>query len=199
MALVRTSTGVEHPCLQEVQTDFSRLADLANEANHPFAVDDVFCCLGTTIKKAGSQQKFREVDYEYPLALAKLTQREGASRFSLISAVGADEHSSFFYSRVKGELEVALLGLGFQDLQVFRPSLLLGKRQKVRFGEWVASRLAPIFSPFLAGPLAGYRPVPAIAVARAMYQAAEDCGQGVQYYDSPAIGKMAAKVGENAE
>lgn len=199
VALVRTSTGIVHPRLQEVQTDFSRLADLAEERTHPFAVDDIFCCLGTTIKKAGTQQKFREVDYDYPLALAKLTQREGASRFSLISAVGADEHSPFFYSRVKGELETALLELAFQDFQVFRPSLLLGYRKQRRFGEGVAGWLAPIFLPFLVGSLAKYRPVQAVSVARAMVQAAEDCGQGVQYYDSSAIVRMAAKVGETSE
>jgi uncharacterized protein YbjT (DUF2867 family) len=196
VALVRTATGVVHPRLQEVLTNFSRLADLIDDSTHPLAVNDVFCCLGTTIKRAGAQQEFRKVDYEYPLALATLTQREGASRFSLISAVGANANSAVFYSRIKGELENAILRLDFQDCQFFRPSLLLGDRKQSRPGEWFAGCLAPVFSPLLIGPLEKYRPVPALAVANAMYLAAAERGHGVQYYESGAILRMAAQAGE---
>lgn len=199
VALVRTSTGIIHPCLQELQINFNRLADLAENITRPLAVDDVFCCLGTTIKSAGSQQNFRQVDYDYPLALASLTRDMGATRFSLISAVGANANSSVFYSRVKGELECAILPLDFPDCQIFRPSLLLGDRKERRLGEWVAGWLSPLFAPLLAGPLAKYRPVPAGAVASAMYLAAADCRQGVQYYDSGAILRIAAKAGETYE
>jgi len=97
-----------------------------------------FCTLGTTIKKAGSQQKFREVDHDFVLGFALWTKKLGASRFLIVTAMGSDPQSKIFYNKVKGETEEDLKVIPFDYLGIFRPSLLLGQRSEFRFGEEIA-------------------------------------------------------------
>ncbi len=162
---------------------FEEIPDLAVASPSLFQVDDVFCCLGTTLKTAGSKQAFEAVDYGHVLALAKACEQQGAQRFFLGSAVGANPESSNFYSQVKGRTEVAVSKLGFSSVYWIRPSLLLGERDEHRAGEAWAQRLAPLFSPVLAGPLRQFRPVTAADVAsHIMEQAASDTpGQHITY------------------
>lgn len=157
------------PQVRECITDFDKLAD------HPdwFAVSHVFCALGTTIKVAGSQAAFRQVDFEYPLAIAKLAKAQGAQHFYLVSALGANARSGVFYNRVKGELEDALKALNFASLTIAQPSLLMGERAEYRFGEEVGKRLAWL----VPGP---WRPVRAAQVAAGLVKAAKAGGSGVQ-------------------
>ena len=108
-ALVRRPLETAHAKLREHPVNYGHLAEIAL----PVA-DDVFCCLGTTIRVAGSQEAFREVDYAYPLAIARAAQLKGAKQFLFVSAMGADARSSVFYSRVKGELEAAIAALGYR-------------------------------------------------------------------------------------
>lgn len=133
------------------------------------AVDDAYCCLGTTIKVAGSQQAFRAVDFDAALAFARSAHAAGATRFGLVSALGADSKSSVFYNRVKGEAEQAIAALGFESMVIARPSLLLGDRaglgQPTRRGERIAAAVT--------GPLGwlmprSVRPIEAATVARAL-------------------------------
>jgi uncharacterized protein YbjT (DUF2867 family) len=126
-----------------------------------FAVDWVFCGLGTTIKQAGSQPAFRQVDFDYPLQIAQLAKAQGARRFLLVSALGANARSKVFYSRVKGELEEAIKALGFEHTSVAQPSFLAGERRQPRLGEGLALKLG-----FLMPPR--YKPVPARHVALAL-------------------------------
>jgi uncharacterized protein YbjT (DUF2867 family) len=107
-----------------------------------FTADQLICCLGTTISKAGSKERFRAVDYGLPLALAKLGAERGVRHFLLVSALGADARSRVFYNRVKGELEDALAALPLRSLSIVRPSLLLGERREFRVGERIAQRVA---------------------------------------------------------
>jgi uncharacterized protein YbjT (DUF2867 family) len=159
-ALVRRAWVSKRPNLREHVVDFSRLEGYAWPA-----VDDVYCCLGTTIRAAGSQTAFRTVDHDYPLAVARGALAAGATQYLFISAMGADAHSSVFYSRVKGELEVALAALPFHAAIAFRPSLLSGERAEHRLGE----RLALAVLQPLRGLVPGkYRPVADTAVALAM-------------------------------
>lgn len=151
---------------------------------HLFRVDQILCALGTTIKKAGSKDRFRQVDFLYPLSMARLGIQEGATHFLLVSAVGANVRSRFFYSRVKGELEDALLALPYRSTTVVRPSLLLGERDDFRLGEEVAKRLG-----FLAP--ARYKPVEAGVVAAALVRAAEDDRPGTSIIESHEIGAQA--------
>lgn len=162
-AWVRRDPGRSHPKLRIEVVDFERLHERRVEA------EDVFCCLGTTIASAGSRAAFRRVDYDYPVALARLAARDGAKRFLVVSALGADPASRVFYSRVKGEMEAAVKSSGVPKVYVFRPSLLSGPRAEFRLGERLGLAAAA-----LLGPLLGkYRPTRADDVAAAMLRAAE--------------------------
>ncbi len=174
-ALVRRPLPVHQkgPRIRELRVDFDHLQD------HPdwFKVDLVFSALGTTIAKAGSQAAFRRVDFEYPLAIAKAARTQGARHFLFVSALGANARSFFFYNRVKGELERAILALGYPSVTIARPSLLLGERHERRFGEELAKRFAWL----LPSPWAG---VDASQVAAALVRAAYEDRPGVQILDN---------------
>ena len=177
IAYVRKSSGLTHPKLKEIVVDWETLQE-------PVAAEDVFCCLGTTIKKAGSQEAFRRVDYDYPLQLAQLQYRGGSQQFLLVSAMGADAKSSIFYSRVKGELEHALQSIGYKGLHIFRPSFIAGPRKESRTGEKIGLAIFSILSPLFIGPLKKYAPIQAEHIARAMLRTAQKNEQGTKLYDS---------------
>jgi uncharacterized protein YbjT (DUF2867 family) len=169
-----------------------RLADFEKLADHDLAgADDVFCALGTTIRKAGSQPAFRRVDLEYPLMAARLARQAGAKQFVLVSSVGADPASKNFYLRIKGELEQEIGKLGFQAVHIFRPSLLLGKREEFRSGERVVQAIAPALNFVMFGGLRRYRAIKAAAVGKAMVAAAREESDGVFVHEYDAILKLA--------
>jgi uncharacterized protein YbjT (DUF2867 family) len=114
-----------------------------------WGVDAVICALGTTSGKAGSKEAFRQVDYVLPLAFAKLAHQQGAEAFALVSAIGADANSSFFYPKIKGEVERDMKLVGFKSLTILRPSIIGGKRDESRFAEGVALTLSRILAPVL--------------------------------------------------
>jgi uncharacterized protein YbjT (DUF2867 family) len=140
-SISRKQSATADPKLKEIVTDFDHLSELKFEES----VDDVFCTLGTTIKKAGSRQNFKKVDYRYIIDLANLTRQAGASKFIVVSSMGADPKSSIFYNQVKGMTENALKGVGFDHLIILRPSLLLGDRAEFRFGEKLSSVFMKVF------------------------------------------------------
>lgn len=181
VVLVRRPLGKAHPKLEQHIVDFAHLA----EARDLFNVDKVICALGTTIKQAGSQERFREVDHDYPLALARLGLEQGARHFLLVSALGADSQSSVFYNRVKGDVEIQLRALGYPQVTIVRPSLLLGERRELRFGEEVGKRLA-----FLVP--GKYKPVQADDVAKVLVQAARQDAPGVEVIESDQIRRRAS-------
>lgn len=149
--------------------------------NEELACDDVFCCLGTTMKKAGSREAFRKVDFEYPLALAKKTLKKGAKQYFLVSALGANSKSSIFYNKVKGEVEDAISGVGFKTLHILRPSLLIGPRKEPRLGEFIAKVLSNTFGFLLPKR---YRGIASIKVARAMLFYASREEKGIFFHSS---------------
>jgi uncharacterized protein YbjT (DUF2867 family) len=114
-----------------------------------WGVDAVICALGTTSGKAGSNEAFRQVDYVLPLAFAKLTHQQGAETFALVSAIGADPDSSFFYPKTKGEIERDIKLVGFKSLTILRPSIIDGKREESRFAEGAALTLSRLLAPVL--------------------------------------------------
>jgi uncharacterized protein YbjT (DUF2867 family) len=114
-----------------------------------WGVDAVICALGTTSGKAGSKEVFRQVDYVLPLAFAKLAHQQGAETFALVSAIGADANSSFFYPKTKGEVERDMKLVGFKSLTILRPSIIGGKRHESRFAEGLALTLSRILAPVL--------------------------------------------------
>ncbi|MCU0450858.1 MAG: oxidoreductase [Bernardetiaceae bacterium] len=182
----RRPLALQHPKLRQLILDFDHPEAQADQ----LAADVVFCCLGTTIAKAGSQAAFRRVDYEYPLRLAQLARAQGATKWLLVSALGAHARSSVFYSRVKGELERDLAAVGFASLVILRPSLLLGPRYERRPGEQLAQRLTPLLNPLLWGPLRKYRAIAAQTVAQAMLKLALADLPGVVVKNSDELEKM---------
>ena len=169
-ALVRRPLPSElaRPPIVTVQVDYGRLEPPPDWA----AVDQVFCALGTTMRQAGSTAAFREVDFEYPLALARAALGRGVRHFLLVSTVGAAPKSRLFYNRVKGEIEAAVTRLGFRSVTIARPALLLGKRGEPRPGEQLGRILGVLAPP-------RWKPVPAARVARALVDAAKRDAPGV--------------------
>lgn len=176
--LVRTPLNWQHPHLQEVLFDFERPNGLVTQA------DDIFCCLGTTMKKAGSKEAFRKVDYQYPVDIARLSVANGAKQFAIVTAMGADPESSFFYNRVKGEVERDLMALNFPTLLIFRPSLLHGNRSENRLGERLAEGAMRLLNPLIP---AKYKAVEAAKVANAMLTTSQQELVGTHVYESDAL------------
>lgn len=178
--LVRRPTGLESPKLQEVITDFDKLPQYAEAMR----VDDVFCCLGTTIKQAGSQAAFRLVDQVYPSRLAEIALEQGAQQFLIVTAMGANERSPIFYNRVKGEVETALSQMPYAAVHILRPALLIGQRQESRMGEGLAQAFFNVVNPLMAGPFKKYRAISGKQVAKAMVAIAKEGAMGVYIHQN---------------
>jgi uncharacterized protein YbjT (DUF2867 family) len=182
--LVRTPLALEHPKLKQIVVDWESLAEYSDSFE---GVHSIFCCLGTTIKKAGSQEQFERVDLDYPLAAAAIARDHGVKQFLVVSSMGADAKSRNFYSRTKGRAEEALSKIGFQGLHLFRPSLLLGHREEFRLGERVAARLMKAMEFVMVGKAAKYRAIPGVTVARAMVNIASADTHGLHIYTNEVI------------
>lgn len=188
--LGRRRPGRRHRDLEFHGVDFDRLESHAEL----FRADDVFCCLGTTIARAGSQEAFRRVDHGYVVEAARLASEAGAEQFLVVSAVGADPDSRVFYNRVKGEMETAVKRFPFRALWILRPALLLGEREEFRLGERIAEIALRPLSSLLVGGLRRYRPVHAREVAAAMLRLAAEEGTG-DVVESDRIPALAAGGG----
>ncbi|QHG23853.1 NAD-dependent epimerase/dehydratase family protein [Pseudomonas sp. DTU12.1] len=166
-----------HPKLHAPLTDFDNLLKTVDW----WRADSVICTLGTTMRRAGSKDSFRLVDYEYPLRVARLARMNGTSAYVLNSATGANPNSSFFYNRVKGELETSLTGLGFESLTYVRPGVISGKRNELRLGE-----RALVFALGLAGRLlpARWQLNPASRIAQLLLESALEHRPGVHIITS---------------
>lgn len=139
--IVRRPLALESEKLKTlIIKDLSEISSLGERAQ----ADVFFCCLGTTIKKAGSQEAFKMVDYTAILDFAKLAEQQKAKQFILISALGANASSPIFYNRIKGQTEDAVSKHNIPSIIIFRPSLLLGERKEFRFGESLAISLVKV-------------------------------------------------------
>ena len=166
--------------IKQLVIDFDRLDSYRNN----LAAKTTFCALGTTIKKAGSKEKFRAVDYQLPLNIARIVLENRCENFIFVSAVGADADSKVFYNRVKGELETEIQKLPFKSIHILRPSLLLGKRDEFRVGE----KLGEIFlSPVSKLVPFKYRPIHARDVAKKALDLLEENKKGVHIYEGAAL------------
>jgi uncharacterized protein YbjT (DUF2867 family) len=170
VAWVRRPTGLRHPGLSERLVDFEQLeaAYTLGPEGPPVAA---VCCLGTTIKQAGSQERFRRVDYDYVLAFARAAKRAGVGTFAVVTAMGADSRSLVFYNRVKGDVERELTAVGFDSLIIARPSLLMGERDQARLGERLAA-------PLMRWLPLRYRGIEGATVARALRNLVSSAGPG---------------------
>ena len=181
--LVRHLTGNTHEKIIEHLIDFDQLQDFSLEER----IDDVYCTLGTTMKKAGNKDAFRKVDLEYVVTLARRAKELGAHRFLVVSAIGAEPKSMFYYNRIKGKMEKAVRKLGIETTVIVRPSLLLGERKEKRFGEEVSAVFMKILRPFIPKK---YRAVTAEKVAGSMYHMALTAPPGLHILESNDIQDM---------
>lgn len=179
-AVSRHPISGDNPRFENIIADFDALADLENRLK----ADVVFCCLGSTMKKAGSKDAFSKVDYVYPLELGKVALAHGASQYLIVSALGADPSSSVFYNKVKGEVERAVSALGYPSVHIFRPSLLLGPREESRAGEDAAKVFYRIFSFLIPRK---YKGIEGVKVARAMVHFAREEKPGTHIHESESL------------
>jgi nucleoside-diphosphate-sugar epimerase len=173
--IVRKTSNNRIGKVNEVVVNFNHLSLVKND----LIGDDVFCCLGTTIKNAGSKEAFKKVDYEYCISIAQLCFENGAKNFYIVSALGANKNSTVFYNKVKGEMEEAISKIGFNSIYIFQPSLLLGNRKEFRFGEKIAQFIFKPLSKIMIGSLKKYAAIESNKVAYAMNYFSNNNKQGV--------------------
>lgn len=179
VSIGRRVLDIKHAKLQQEIIDFEKLSDHYNL----FDVDQVYCCLGTTIKTAGSKENFRKVDFDFPLNIAEVA--EGSAKvFSIITAQGSDAKSPIFYNKVKGQLEDALQALQIDKINIIQPALLLGSRDESRPGETIAQGLFKLINPLFRGPMKKYKGIPVEQVAKAMVTLAKEGKMGYHKYSS---------------
>lgn len=182
----RRKLDLENDKIEEIIIDFDNMS----EFGHLIKGDDIFICLGTTIKSAGSQEAFRKVDFDYIFQSAQIAAQNGANQLLLVSSTGADVNSSVFYNKVKGEIEEAVKQLPFWSVKIFQPSILLGSRNENRFAEAIGQSIGRFLNRFTSDLFDLYQPVEAENVARAMLIAAQGLEEGVKVYQSHVIKKM---------
>lgn len=164
ISVSRRALTIKHHKLEQVISGFDELESRMSGLE----ADDAFCCLGTTIKTAGSRERFYEVDHDYVVKFARVAREGGAQQFILVSAMGADPSSSIFYNRVKGETEADVAALGYETFISVRPSLLIASRPEFRLGETIARYVMKAAGFLMMGPLKKYKAIPVETVARAM-------------------------------
>ncbi|MDA7803957.1 NAD(P)H-binding protein [Crocinitomix sp.] len=184
---VRRTTGVAHPKLTEEIIDFDQIksAHLALES------DVLFSTLGTTLKTAGSKERQFEIDYDMQFKTAEIAVREGVKKLVLLSSAGANSKSSIFYSKMKGELDEAVQGLGFEQVAIIRPSMLAGDREEFRWTEKIFTPIMYALS-WIPG-IRKYRPIKDVSVAKAMINAAISQENAYQIYELEAVFNLAKK------
>ncbi|MGL2987777.1 oxidoreductase [Flavobacterium sp. RSSA_27] len=180
---VKRESGKSHPKLEQHSINF----DAPETYQHLVKGDDLFCTIGTTIKKAGSQSAFRKVDYEYPIAFSNIAKTNNIKQFLIVSSLGANKDSNNFYLKTKGEMEAELAKANFETTVIVRPSLLLGQRSEFRLGEKIGAFFMKGFSFLLFGSLKKYRPIESSTVARALYFLAQSNKKGYTIYESDTL------------
>lgn len=176
--LVREKINLDNEKLEQYIVDFSDLANYSEK----FQVSDVFCCLGTTIKKAKSKQNFENIDLHLVVNAAKISKQTNVDNFMVISAIGADPKAFSFYSQTKGRMQDALKALGLNKLIIFRPSLLLGKRNETRLLEGIGNYIFKFIAFVFIGSLKRYRPIAASTLAEQMLLSANDTNYKAPIY-----------------
>lgn len=180
-ALTRRNLSITHPKLIEEIVNFENNEELKLKIG---AYDVTFCCIGTTMKKTGGDRnKYRKIDYDIPVEIGKIAFDNGCKNCVFVSSVGADPNSGNFYLQLKGKAEKALASIPFQSLHIFRPSILLGKREEYRPGEKAAKKLMKFFSRLFIGKFTKYRAIEATEVAKAMVISSKSNLKSVVIYE----------------
>jgi len=187
-ALTRRPYPSENPRLANRVITFERMAEQLNG----LVAQDAYCCIGTTRAAAGSEEAFRNVDLDAVVLFAQGARALKATRFIVVSSVGADTKAKNLYLRVKGDMEEAITALGFPSVDILQPSLLLGPRKDFRPIEVTGRIFAPLINPLLTGAREVYRAIPAEVVAKGMLGASRRGAKGVYRYTHSGIRQLAA-------
>jgi uncharacterized protein YbjT (DUF2867 family) len=188
IALTRKDLVLAHSKLEQLIVDFDQLSDI----QHQLLADDVFCCIGTTKAKTPNEANYTRIDHGIPLEIAKYAKANGATQFVLVSAMGANEKSMVFYSRLKAKVETDLAAIGFDALQIIRPALLMGARTEFRLFEKIFQWLFKPLNLLMIGPLKAYKGIAAITVAKAMLNIALQKPLGVHVWTNDQLFGQAA-------
>ena len=179
LALVRNDQVSNNSLLNYYKIDFD---DLQFPDETFSEIKDIFICLGTTIKKAGSEEDFEKVDVTYCYEIAKQAQARGVKNISIVTSLGSDSNSANFYLKSKGMIEDKITKIDFDSISIHRPGLLIGARNEIRLGEFIGQKILPYFiDPFLMGSLRKYRSIKGDTLAKAMVNLS-GYGEGVNYY-----------------
>ena len=186
--LVRRPLKLNHPKVDVQVVNFNDEKDIAARID---IGDVIFCCIGTTRKKVkGNKTEYRKVDYDIPIITARLGIQHGFNQFLIVSAIGANPLAANFYLQLKGCIEEDVTALPFESIHIFRPSILLGKREEFRPGENISKAVVKALSFLLLGGWRKYRPIPAADVAKAMVAAANREIAGVHMYEYDEMEKL---------
>ncbi|MGG7034227.1 MAG: NAD(P)H-binding protein [Flavobacterium sp.] len=186
ISFVKRESGLKHPKLEEHIIDFDKIETYQDLVYG----DDFFCTIGTTIKKAGTKEAFKKVDFEYPQQFAKIAIQNKVKQFLIVSSIGADSGSSSFYLKTKGEIEDFLKNCAFENVSILRPSALLGKRNEFRLGERFMLFIMKMLSFLFVGNLQKYKAIESKTVAEALFKIAQKSNKGFQIYKSNTISKL---------
>jgi uncharacterized protein YbjT (DUF2867 family) len=187
LILVRKELPINHPKLAQLVIDFEKL----REFNKTITGHAVFCCLGSTQKKTPDLGVYHKIDHDYPILLAQMAKQNGVPHYHLVSALGANNKSFNFYTKMKGETEEDIQKVGIKCLHIYEPSLLTGGRSEPRTGERIAIGVMKVINPLLIGKLKKYRSIPAQTVAQAMFNESITNREGVFIHPSDKIKLLA--------
>lgn len=187
LALVRKPMEMEHPKLTQIRVNFETSEVVLSQVK----ADELYICIGTTRNKTPDLSEYFQIDHDYPVRVAHIAQQAGVKRCAIVSSIGASAKSRQFYLQTKGRLEEDILALNFDKTLIFRPSLLLGKRNERRFLEQASALVLPLLHPLLRGKWKAYRSIPATDVAKAMVTYMEKQEIKLKYYTWEAIKEIA--------
>jgi uncharacterized protein YbjT (DUF2867 family) len=185
---VRQPTEVTEAKVEEIIMDFAH----PEQYSPLISGDDIYICLGTTIRKAGSVANMEKIDRDIPVKIAEIASTNRVRSLAVVSSIGANKASSNYYLRIKGEMEEEILRMEFENIAVVRPSMLLGERNERRAGELVGKVVMTAFSPLLAGKLKKFRAIHSRDVARAMIEITSK-GTGKMIYESDQLRVIAGQ------
>lgn len=183
----RKKIGIENKKVQIILDEF----DAIKKHKNNLKADHVFCCLGTTRKKTPDKKEYYKIDHDYPLIAAAIAIENNCKHFHLVSSIGANKESLFFYTKTKGKLENDLSFLPFESINIYRPSLLLGQRREKRSAEDISAKILHVLNPALIGPLKKYKGIKAFTVAKAMYNQSLNNSKGINIFLPEELNKIA--------
>ena len=190
ITFVKRDSDIRHPKLKQHLINF----DKPESYKELVVGDDLYCTIGTTIKKAGSQDAFKKVDFEYPRQFATFALQNNVQQFLIVSSIGAEAKSGNFYLKTKGEIQNFLEDCNFKSVAVLQPSLLLGNRKEFRLGEKIGAFFMKTFAFVFLGTLEKYKPIQSETVAKAMLTLGQKNNLGFKIYESDVIQEIGAKT-----